>query len=71
MDELKEPVVCNGCGWRGEGSDCNPALGVYHDLLCPRCGMSNLDTSGIRKAWAAQGRTYGYGDSNFLEMKGK
>jgi len=62
-------VKCNQCGWQGDAADCEPASSPYHDLLCPECGTSNLDTTGLRESWARSGNEYGYGDNNFLIMR--
>ena len=60
-------VRCKQCGWQGDAADAEPCLSSYHDLRCPQCGTSNLDTSGLNKSWAEAGEEYGYGDDNFLQ----
>jgi hypothetical protein len=60
-------VICEECSWKGSPDDCGTSSSVYHDLTCPKCGTSNLDTSDLRKEFESQGRKYGYGDHNTLE----
>lgn len=57
-------VTCLGCTWSGPAEKCTPALSVYHDLRCPECGTTNLDTSAI----IAADPSYGYGDDNTLRL---
>lgn len=54
---------CNQCGFQGDPSEFDPCLSPYHDLRCPKCGTTNIDTSD-------QGEEYGYGKSNFLRPEG-
>lgn len=55
------------CGWYGPPEECLATMSVYSDLRCPKCGTTNLDTSEINRAWAAEGKCYGYGDNNSLD----
>lgn len=60
-------VSCKQCGWEGDAADAEPNLSPYHDLRCPHCGTTNLDTTGLQQSWAAAGKEYGYGTDNFLQ----
>ena len=62
-------VHCKSCGWTGPADDCRAAMSAYHDLACPQCGSSNIDTSNLNKEWAERGEKYGFGDNNSLIMK--
>lgn len=61
-------ILCKGCGWKGSPDETEPSVSPYHDMSCPKCGTTNLDTSEINKAWAANGDRYGYGDRNSLQQ---
>lgn len=58
----------DGCGYKGDADTFKGGGSVYHDLYCPKCGTSNLDTSDINAQWKAEGKVYGYGDHNVLDM---
>ena len=54
------------CGHEGPVIDFPPAMtSVYHDLRCPECGTTNLDTTDLDKGIP----DYCYGDNNFLRME--
>src|SRR3989344_8034425 len=55
---------CNGCGHEGPPEEFPPTMSPYHDFRCPKCGTTAINTSELNKEWAAQGKTYGYGDHN-------
>lgn len=57
--------LSNGCRYEGEADEFPGCLSPYHDLRCPKCGTTNLDTSEVAKALS----NYGYGDDNCLRMK--
>lgn len=52
--------TCNGCGFTGDGDDFDAAFSAYHDLRCPKCGTTNIDTSDAPKG-------YGFGNHNTLD----
>lgn len=58
-------VKCENCHWEGDASECKDACTVYHDLRCPECGTTELDTSDVNRKMEG----YCYGDDNFLRMK--
>ncbi len=62
-------IKCNQCHWAGPTEECKPCSNVYHDMYCPECGTSNLDTSDFNREWKEGGRAYGYGDDNVLILK--
>lgn len=62
-------IRCKRCGWNGAPHDADVSHSPYHDMKCPVCGTTQIDTSEINKAWAAEGKIYGYGDNNVLQMK--
>jgi predicted nucleic-acid-binding Zn-ribbon protein len=57
-------VVCLGCGYKGKTETFDSCLSPYHDLRCPKCGTTNLDTSELGKQ-----EGYGYGNGNTLSRK--
>jgi len=68
MKVKQDDVVCNHCDFSGSADECKASMSCYHDMSCPKCGTTNLDTSGINKKWAKEGREYGFGDGNTLKM---
>lgn len=60
-------IKCNQCKWVGPPQDALASMSAYHDMHCPECGTSDLDTSELNAEWAADGERYGYGDHNFLD----
>lgn len=63
-DKLKK-----GCTYKGDLKTFKPNGGVHHDLRCPECGTTAVDTSDVNAQWKAEGRVYGYGDNNTLSFK--
>lgn len=59
-------IKCGRCEWEGPPEKCKASMNPYHDMYCPECGTSNLDTSELNAEWRLQGRKYGYGDGNVL-----
>jgi len=59
----QDQVRCNHCGFTGTPESFPPALSVYHDMKCPKCGTTNLDTSKV------EFDGYGYGDDNTLNIR--
>lgn len=61
------------CGYEGTadefGEAARRAVTLYHDVRCPRCGTTKVDTSDIARAWAERGEVYGYGNNNSLNLK--
>lgn len=57
-------VNCKMCGSSFTPDDAKPCASAYHDLRCPSCGSTNLDTSEILELWA----DYSYGKNNCLVM---
>lgn len=35
------------CGYEGPVENFLAALSIYHDLCCPKCGTTSIDTSDI------------------------
>lgn len=62
---------CNGeeCGYVGEADTFDGCATPYHDMRCPKCGTTDVDTSDINKEWAGRGEEYGYGDGNSLRVR--
>ena len=60
---------CYQCGFSGDVSKFNDVMSIYHDICCPRCGTTRIDTSEINLTLKKEGREYGYGDDNFLRLK--
>lgn len=65
--DLKVRCLRKQCGFEGLVSMFPMAVSSYHDLCCPKCGSTNLDTSEINRDWAEHGQKYGFGDVNFLK----
>lgn len=59
------------CGYYGLSKSFKVCVGVYHDLRCPKCGTTDIDTTEIAAEWENRGEEYGYGNNNTLEMEGK
>ena len=56
-------VRCCECGYYGPWQEFPAAGSAYHDLRCPKCSTTNLDTSEC----LAEDSGYGYGKGNTLE----
>lgn len=54
---------CRECGFAAHPESFDPTPSAYHDLRCPECGTTNIDTSEMKAA----DPDYGYGNDNFLE----
>jgi len=61
---LKAKCLRPGCGYEGAVSKFKMAPSPYHDMRCPECGTTHVDTSEIK---AKLGDEYGYGKNNTLE----
>ena len=59
-------ILCKNCGKKFPPDEAKGCATPYHDMRCPECGTSNLDTSELNKDWANRGEKYGYGDDNCL-----
>jgi predicted Zn-ribbon and HTH transcriptional regulator len=57
---------CKQCGFYDDADKFEPTMSVYHDMRCPKCGTTAIDTSEINAAWKQKGDVYGYGDNNFM-----
>lgn len=66
---MEAHAKCKGCGFSGTGDQFEPCLTAYHDLKCPDCGTTNIDTSAINAEWKKNGSVYGYGDNNCLNTE--
>ena len=43
-------ATCNQCGFSVYPDKFEPALSIYHDLRCPKCGKTDIDyTNGSYK----------------------
>lgn len=56
-------VICRRCGYYGLSDTFTASLSAYHDMCCPKCGTTNIDTSRDDEA--------GFGDNNVLDMSGR
>lgn len=65
-DDQPAHVVCNRCSHSDTPDNFDACLSSYHDMRCPKCGGTNIDTSKMAAEWKAAGREYGYGDNNTL-----
>jgi predicted Zn-ribbon and HTH transcriptional regulator len=65
--QIIETAICLGCGFADHPDNFKPCISVYHDLRCPNCGTSEIDTSALNAAWKARGEFYGFGDNNTLK----
>jgi len=66
---MSEIAICNGCGFSDHPDNFKGCLTAYHDLRCPKCSTTDIDTSKVNEAWKARGEVYGYGDHNCLNIK--
>ena len=57
-------IACNRCRHTGCVSTYKTPLSVYHDLKCPRCGSTDVNTAPLN----ALG-DYDYGDNNTLNPR--
>ena len=57
---------CKKCSFQGPIEDFKACRSVYHDMSCPECHTTAVDTTDVFDAWAADGKTYGYGKNNVL-----
>ena len=64
FDGLTARCLRPGCGFEGLVSKFKMAASPYHDMRCPECGTTHVDTSKIKEKL---GDEYGYGTNNFLE----
>lgn len=63
---MKAKCQREGCGYEGHPDTFGGCMTPYHDLRCPKCGTTNVDTSEILK----EDPIYGYGENNCLKMPG-
>lgn len=63
---MRPIAKCKGCGFEAEVKDFNDCASVYHDVRCPECGTTAVDTSQVNAYYRAAGSTYGWGDENML-----
>lgn len=62
-------ATCLECGFTAKGEDFDPCISPYHDLRCPKCGTTHIDTATDNKDWDKEGFEYGYGNDNFLKTQ--
>ena len=55
------------CGFEGPVEDFKGSLDFYHDMQCPKCHTSAIDTTDVFDEWA---KVYGYGKNNTLVTNG-
>lgn len=58
-------AICNRCGFSGNANRFAASLSAYHDLRCPRCGTTYINT----KLESENITGYGYGNNNTLQKK--
>jgi predicted nucleic-acid-binding Zn-ribbon protein len=69
MISIKKPrghrmvATCKRCYYRNTPDFFDGSDSVYHDLKCPKCGTTKIDTSEISKEF----RDYGFGPDNFMQ----
>lgn len=54
---------CNKCDYVSHPKQFGGSLSPYHDLRCPACNSTDIDTSDLNKEIPG----YSYGDDNFLK----
>lgn len=42
-EEKELKAVCIECGFSGSPDEFDACLSIYHDLICPECGTTNID----------------------------
>lgn len=65
----KGRAVCNQCGFTAPPEEFDASMSAYHDLKCPKCGTTAVDTSNVKKDWEKRHDCYGFGNNNTLVMK--
>ena len=63
-------LKCLRCNHKDREYNFLPSFSPYHDVLCPKCHSSNVDTAELNKEWTDRGDKYGYGNGNVLNMNG-
>jgi len=64
---MKPIARCKGCGFEDDVKKFDDCVSVYHDVRCPRCGTTAIDTSQVNAFYRAEGSAYGWGDGNMLD----
>jgi hypothetical protein len=64
---MKPIARCKGCGFEDDVKKFDDCVSVYHDVRCPRCGTTAIDTSQVNAFYRAEGSAYGWGDDNMLD----
>lgn len=62
-------IKCNQCEWEGDAADCESYHSPEHDVICPQCGTTNVNTSKLAQQYREVGSEYCYGDDNTLIKK--
>lgn len=65
---MTESATCNGCGFTAHPDGFKPCTSAYHDLRCPKCGTTDIDTTKVNKAWKERGKMYIFGDHNCADL---
>lgn len=69
MSEYEPEIAkCTKCGYSAHPDRFNTSFTPYHDLKCPKCGTTEIDTTLIKKAWSRDGLVYHYGENNTLVL---
>lgn len=64
---MRPIAKCNGCGFEGDVKEFDDCASVYHDVRCPVCGTTAVNTSKVNAYHRAEGSSYAWGDDNMLD----
>lgn len=60
---------CKMCGFKGNADEFKAAFDAYHDMKCPVCDTTAVDTTDVSEEWAKNGKVYSFGKNNVLVME--
>ena len=59
-------IKCQACGLVGDPSTIPHTSAVEHHFVCPQCGSTVMDTTMVKRKYAAFNAVYPYGSDNTL-----
>lgn len=57
--------TCKECGYTSTSNNFHTCQSPYHDLRCPKCQTTHINTTDLFKLK----NKYGYGNNNTLKME--
>jgi len=58
---------CLECSFTATANRFNACCSAYHDLCCPKCKTTHIDTADLNLDWQKKGEIYRYGNHNTLK----